>query len=45
MTQATPTPSPGYSLTVRAKILNKPGSLGRLTTAIGRARGEGRIDG
>jgi malic enzyme len=28
MTQATPTPSPGYSLTVRAKILNMPGSLG-----------------
>ena len=45
MTQATPNPSPGYSLTVRAKILNRPGSLGRLTTAIGRASGDiGAVD-
>ena len=45
MTQATLNPSPGYSLTVRAKILNRPGGLGRLTTAIGRARGDiGAVD-
>jgi malate dehydrogenase (oxaloacetate-decarboxylating) len=45
MTQATPNPSPGYSLTVRVKILNRPGSLGRLTTAIGRVSGDiGAVD-
>jgi malate dehydrogenase (oxaloacetate-decarboxylating) len=46
MTQATTAnPSPGYSLTVRARILNRPGGLGRLTTAIGLARGDiGAVD-
>ena len=40
-----PTPSPGYSLTVRVKIRNRPGSLGMLTTAIGKAGGDiGAID-
>jgi malate dehydrogenase (oxaloacetate-decarboxylating) len=40
-----PGPSPGYSLTIRVKLLNRPGSLGRLTTAIGRARGDiGAVD-
>ena len=40
-----PGPSPGYSLTIRVKILNRPGSLGRLATAIGRARGDiGAVD-
>ena len=38
-------PSPGYSLTVRVTIRNRPGSLGRLTTAIGKAGGDiGAID-
>jgi malate dehydrogenase (oxaloacetate-decarboxylating) len=40
-----PGPSPGYSLTVRVNLLNRPGSLGRLTTAIGRAGGDiGAVD-
>ncbi len=40
-----PGPSPGYSLTIRVKLLNRPGSLGRLTTAIGRAHGDiGAVD-
>jgi len=40
-----PGPSPGYSLTIRIKLLNRPGSLGRLTTAIGRAQGDiGAVD-
>ena len=30
------TPSPGYSITIRVQIQNRPGALGRLTTAIGR---------
>jgi malate dehydrogenase (oxaloacetate-decarboxylating) len=33
-------PSPGYSLTLRVQLQNRPGSLGRLTTAIGRASGD-----
>ena len=38
-------PSPGYSLTIRVAIRNRPGSLGRLTTAIGKAGGDiGAID-
>jgi malate dehydrogenase (oxaloacetate-decarboxylating) len=38
-------PSPGYSLTIRVNLLNRPGSLGRLTTAIGRVGGDiGAID-
>jgi len=40
-----PGPSPGYSLTVRVNLQNRPGSLGRLTTAIGRAGGDiGAVD-
>ena len=40
-----PTPSPGYSITIRVKIRNQPGRLGRLTTAIGKAGGDiGAID-
>jgi len=43
--QTSPGPSPGYSLTLRARIQNRPGSLGRLTTAIGRAGGDiGAVD-
>jgi malate dehydrogenase (oxaloacetate-decarboxylating) len=39
------TPSPGYSLTIRVEIRNRPGSLGRLTTAIGRMGGDiGAVD-
>jgi malate dehydrogenase (oxaloacetate-decarboxylating) len=39
------TPSPGYSITIRLKIRNRPGSLGRLTTAIGRVGGDiGAVD-
>src|SRR5437762_6120867 len=38
-------PSASYSLTVRLEIVNKPGMLGRVTSAIGRARGDiGAID-
>ena len=38
-------PTPGYSLTIRVRLLNRPGSLGRLTSAIGRAGGDiGAID-
>jgi len=38
-------PSPSYSLTLRVKLVNRAGSLGRLTTAIGRAGGDiGAID-
>ncbi len=36
----TPTPNASYSLTLRVKIHNKPGKLGQLTTAIGRAGGD-----
>jgi malate dehydrogenase (oxaloacetate-decarboxylating) len=40
-----PGPSPGYSITIRVKLLNRPGSLGRLTTAIGRVSGDiGAVD-
>ena len=39
------TPSPGYSITIRVEIRNRPGSLGRLTTAIGRLGGDiGAVD-
>jgi malate dehydrogenase (oxaloacetate-decarboxylating) len=39
------TPSPGYSITIRLHIHNRPGSLGRLTTAIGRMGGDiGAVD-
>src|SRR5207249_457643 len=38
-------PSASYSLTVRLEILNKPGMLGRVTSAIGKAGGDiGAID-
>lgn len=39
MTNA-PTPNASYSLTLRVKIHNKPGKLGEITTAIGRAGGD-----
>lgn len=35
-----PTPNASYSLTLRVKIHNKPGKLGEITTAIGRANGD-----
>ena len=35
-----PTPNASYSLTVRVKIHNKPGQLGKITTAIGGAGGD-----
>ncbi len=35
-----PTPNASYSLTLRIKIHNKPGKLGEITTAIGRASGD-----
>ncbi|MFN2613869.1 MAG: NAD-dependent malic enzyme [Actinomycetota bacterium] len=39
------TPSAGYTLTLRVNLVNEPGALGRLTTAIGRAGGDlGAID-
>jgi malate dehydrogenase (oxaloacetate-decarboxylating) len=39
------TPSAGYTLTVRVNIESVPGSLGRLTSAIGRAGGDiGAVD-
>jgi malate dehydrogenase (oxaloacetate-decarboxylating) len=34
------TPSPGYSITIRVQIRNRPGGLGRLTTEIGRVGGD-----
>ena len=34
------TPSASYSLTIRAAIKNRPGMLGRLTSAIGEAGGD-----
>src|SRR4029078_2543945 len=38
-------PSPGYSLTIRVRIQNRPGALGRLTTAIGHEHGDiGAVD-
>ncbi len=36
----TPTPNASYSLTLRLKIHNRPGKLGEITTAIGRAGGD-----
>jgi malate dehydrogenase (oxaloacetate-decarboxylating) len=43
--QNKPTPNASYSLTLRVKIHNKPGKLGEITTAIGRAGGDiGAID-
>lgn len=40
-----PSPSPSYSLTLRLKIVNKPGMLGRITSSIGKAGGDiGAID-
>jgi malate dehydrogenase (oxaloacetate-decarboxylating) len=39
------TPSAGYTLTLRVNLENVPGTLGRLTTAIGRAGGDlGAVD-
>lgn len=35
-----PTPSASYSVTIRAKIHNKPGKLGEITTSIGRVGGD-----
>jgi len=38
-------PSASYSLTVRLEITNKPGMLGQVTSAIGKAGGDiGAID-
>lgn len=38
-------PSPGYSLTIRVRIQNRPGALGRLTTSIGHQHGDiGAVD-
>lgn len=38
-------PSPSYSITLRLEITNKPGMLGKITSAIGRAGGDlGAID-
>lgn len=37
---STPTPNASYSLTLRVKIHNKPGQLGIITTAIGKAGGD-----
>ena len=40
-----PTPSASYSLTLRVRLSSRAGSLGELTTAIGRAGGDiGAID-
>src|SRR5205807_7519504 len=39
------TPSAGYTLTLRVNLKNVPGTLGRLTTAVGRAGGDiGAVD-
>ncbi len=35
-----PTPNASYSLTLRVRIHNKPGKLGEITTAIGKAGGD-----
>ena len=38
-------PSASYSLTVRVRIANRPGMLGKLTSAIGKAGGDiGAVD-
>lgn len=40
-----PTPNASYSVTLRVRIQNRPGKLGEITTAIGRAGGDiGAID-
>jgi len=36
----TPTPNASYSLTLRVRIQNRPGKLGEITTAIGKAGGD-----
>ena len=42
---STPAPSASYSLTVRLEIRNRPGMLGNVTSAIGRAGGDiGAVD-
>ena len=39
------TPSPGYSILIRLEILTKPGMLGKVTSAIGKAGGDiGAVD-
>lgn len=39
------TPSPGYSIIIRLEIVSKPGMLGKVTSAIGRAGGDiGAVD-
>lgn len=39
------TPSPGYSILIRLEILSKPGMLGKVTSAVGKAGGDiGAID-
>ena len=39
------TPSPSYSVIIRLEIVSKPGMLGRVTSAIGRAGGDiGAVD-
>lgn len=39
------TPSPGYSILMRVELLTKPGMLGKLTSAIGKAGGDiGAVD-
>ena len=39
------TPSPSYSILIRIEILNQPGMLGKVTSAIGKAGGDiGSID-
>ncbi|MEP6847761.1 MAG: ACT domain-containing protein, partial [Acidobacteriota bacterium] len=37
---SSPTPNASYSLTLRVRIHNKPGKLGEITTAIGKAGGD-----
>ncbi len=39
------TPSPSYSIIVRLEIVSKPGMLGKVTSAIGKAGGDiGAVD-
>jgi len=39
------TPSPGYSILIRIELLTKPGMLGKVTSAIGKAGGDiGSVD-
>jgi len=39
------TPSPSYSITIRIELLSRPGMLGKVTSAIGKAAGDiGAID-